>query len=103
MVSPREDIFVREFLQYCVPPCPGHRAPPWGRGQAKAVGLQVGLAQQGSWPGQAGLWGAGDRPCWGMAGAGADSPGELTWGPGPWALGWVGESPGEAGQGESGW
>lgn len=34
--------------------------------------------------GRAGLWGAGDRPCCGVPGAGAVGPKELTWGPGPW-------------------
>ena len=31
--------------------------------------------------GRAGLWGAGDQPCCGTAGAGTDGPGGLNWGP----------------------
>jgi len=46
------------------------------------VGPQVGLARQDPWPGRAGLWGAGDQPCCGVTGAGADGPGGLEWGPG---------------------
>lgn len=37
---------------------------------------------QSLWPGRAGLWGAGDWLCCSIVGAGADSPGELTSGPG---------------------
>ena len=36
------------------------------------------------WPGRAGLWGAGDQPCCGIAGAGTDWPEGLKWGPAPW-------------------
>jgi len=36
-------------------------------------------ARRGPWPGRAGLWGAGARPCCDVTGAGADR------GPGPWA------------------
>jgi len=46
--------------------------------------------------GRAGLWGAGDWPCWDFTGAGAGDPRGVTWGPGLWA-GW-GE-PGGAGIG----
>jgi len=63
----------------------------------QVVGLRGGPAQQGPWPGRAGLWGAGDRPCCGIAGAGADGPRGLTWGPGAWA-GW-GEPRGGSGGG----
>jgi len=35
------------------------------------------------------LWRAGDWPCCGITGAGADGPVRLTWGPGLWA-GWGG-------------
>jgi len=35
--------------------------------------------------GRAGLRGDGGHPCWGVGEAGTDSPGGLTWGPGPWA------------------
>lgn len=38
------------------------------------TGLQGSSVQQGPWPGEARLWGAGDQPCWGLAGAGADGP-----------------------------
>lgn len=39
------------------------------------------------WPmaGRVELWGAGDHPCCGMVGAGADGPGGLTWGSESWA------------------
>jgi len=40
-----------------------------------------------SWPCRAGLWGAADQPCCRLAGAGADGPSGLKWGPGTWA-GW---------------
>lgn len=49
-----------------------------GLGWAK-VGLIHG---QGPWSGQAGLWGAGARPCYGLNGAGAGGPG-VTMEPGP--------------------
>ena len=48
----------------------------------------------GPWPGRAELWGAGDWPCCSIAGARADGPGGLKWGPEPWvgweeSLGWA--------------
>jgi len=42
----------------------------------------------GLWLSRAGLWGAGDQPCWGISGAEADSPVGLKWGPGTWAGRW---------------
>lgn len=60
----------------------------------------MGLAQQGPQAGRAGLWGAADRPGCGVAGAGADIPGGLTWGPGLCAG--LGEPQGEAGQEQQG-
>lgn len=50
----------------------------------------------GPWLGREGLWGAGDGPCCSIAGAGADDPRGLTWGPGPWVVGGI--SGGEQGQ-----
>jgi len=67
-------------------PSPGCRAPPWDGGP------RVGPARRGPWPGRAGLWGAGERPCCSVAGAGADGPGGLRRGPVP-GTGW-GESQG---------
>lgn len=34
------------------------------------------LAQKGLWSGRTGLWGAAAQPCYGLTGAGADSPGD---------------------------
>lgn len=51
-------------------PSPGHQAPPWERGQAGE---------------QAAGRGDGEQSCCSITGAGADSPGRLKWGPGPWA------------------
>ena len=55
------------------------------------MGPQVGLAQWGPWLGRVGLWGAGDQPCCGITGAGADGPGGRNGVLGP---GKVGGSPG---------
>ena len=60
-----------------------------GTGRGWDVGPRVGPARQGPWLGRTRLWGAGDRPCCGITGTGADGPGGLTWGPGLWA-GWGG-------------
>lgn len=70
-------------------PSPGNETSPWGQDGLRPgwdVGPQVGLAQPCPWPGRAGLWGDGTWPCWGLAGAGAASPG-VMWGPGPGAGG----------------
>lgn len=87
---------------------PGPVPPPWpGPGQRGALGADPALGMgnvpgdgiligqhMGPWVGpaqgplgQAGLWGAGDWPCWGIAGAGADGPwgAEMRF----WALGRV--------------
>lgn len=58
--------------------------------------LWVGWTWQGPWLGRAGLGGAGDQPCFGIAGAGADDPGGLKWGPGSWVI--CGGIPGELGR-----
>ena len=54
-------------------PSPGHQAPHWGWGWAEArpdTGVQVCLAWQGPWPAKAGLWEAGDQPCYSITGTG---------------------------------
>lgn len=43
-------------------PAPGRRAVPWACGWARL--------KWGPWPNRAWLWGAGDRPCRGVAGTG---------------------------------
>lgn len=60
---------------------------PGGRTEAGDMAPWVGPAQQVSWPRRAGLRGAGDQSRCGVAVAGADGPGGLMWGPGPWAGG----------------
>lgn len=67
---------------------PGHQAPPRG---------QVSPAQQV--PGWAGLWAAGDQPCYGVAGAGADGPGgwHRVLGPGQGVGAPVGTGKGQSG------
>ena len=54
-----------------------------GTGTGRDMGPWVGPAPWGPWPGRAGLGGAGERPCCGVAGAGADGQGVLGCGPGP--------------------
>ena len=60
-----------------VSPSLRHQAPPWGQGRAEA-GPGHGPAGEGQaagpCPGRAGMWGAGDQPCCGDTGAGADGP-----------------------------
>lgn len=66
-----------ETGQLRVAPCPflpcgwGHKMDLW-----------VGPDQPGPWLGRPGLWGAGDQLFCSISGAGADSPGGLTWDPG---------------------
>lgn len=43
------------------------------------MGPRVGPAWWGSWTMRTGLWGPGEGPCCGIAGAGGDSPGRLRW------------------------
>jgi len=70
-------------------------APELGVGHLPWDGLKPGWNldtrvdsdRQGPWLGRAGLWGAGDRPCCSITGAGADSPGGVTWV--PWIVGRV--------------
>ena len=82
-----------------------------GQSQPWASGTSLGMSQGWTkawacgpslgdpWAGRAGLWGAGDQPCCGITGAGADSPGGLRWGPGPWAGGRASGGPGGDNQG----
>lgn len=76
-----------------------------GQAQPQAVDTILGTGKVGGWAGTwahrwawfgrvhdwAGLWGAGDRPCCGVTGAGAGGPGGVTWGPGPWSV-WRGRA-----------
>lgn len=68
------------------------RAPRWSagpRGLGQANRPRCGLVHEPSlvcpMAGRVELWGAGDHPCCGMVGAGADGPGGLTWGSESWA------------------
>ncbi|KAK4823432.1 hypothetical protein QYF61_002118 [Mycteria americana] len=71
-------------------------APGIGHVSGDGVGMRlgqdmvpwVGPAQQGPWLGKGGPWGAGDRHCCNVSGAGTDGHGGLKWGPGLWAGCW---------------
>lgn len=63
-------------------------------GTSLAMRLGRGWAQlsmaHSPWLGRAGLWEAGDQPCWGILGAGAHGTKGLVWGSVLWA-GWGGD------------